>query len=44
MTSEWLYYYIPWRLCEAYRQQGWEIYDLWPSHHRNYMLAVREAV
>lgn len=28
--------YIPWRLCEAYRQQGWDVLDLWPWHHGRY--------
>ena len=35
---------IPWRDCEAYRQQGWRVEDLRPWHHGDYsMMAVREA-
>ena len=44
MTGEWLCLYIDWRLCEAYRQQGWDVTWLpWP-HSRYSMLAVREVV
>lgn len=35
---------IPWRLCEAYRQQGWEVIDLHPQHHGEHsMMAIREV-